>query len=113
MKEKSNEAITGTEDATTGKSEMQTTTETGKEATGAKETKTGKGISTDKAPKPEQKKPEKVVDAVVSIGKKLLKSHPSKSVIFMTSDGQGFFAENDAFNHATTLKNKVVTPVNK
>lgn len=110
MKEKSNETITGTEVTATGKNGTQSTTEKIQEV---KEAKTGKDVSTDKTLKPEQKKPEKVVDAVIGIGKKLLKNHPAKSVIFMTSDGQGFFVESDAFNHATTLKNKVITPVNK
>lgn len=110
MKEKSNEAITGTEVTATDKSNTQSTTEKIKEV---KEAKTEKGVSTEKAAKPEQKKAEKVADAVIGIGKKLLKSYPDKAVVFMASDGQGFFVESDAFNHAATLKNKVITPVNR
>lgn len=110
MKEKSNEAITGTEVTVTDKNDTQPTAEKGQEM---KEAKTGKGVSTDKAAKPEPKKTEKVVDSVIGIGKKLLKSYPDKAVVFMTSDGQGFFVESDAFNHAATLKNKVITPVNR
>ncbi len=55
----------------------------------------------------------KVSDAVVKIGKTLLKSNPAMSVVFMTTDGRGFYEKNDADNHARTLKNKVVTPVKK
>lgn len=53
----------------------------------------------------------KVSDAVVEIGKGLLKSNPEMSVVHMTADGRGFYEKNDAELHARTLTNKAVTPV--
>lgn len=55
----------------------------------------------------------KVSDALVKIGKSILKSNPAMSVVYMASDGRGFYEKNDADNHAHTLKNKTVTPVKK
>lgn len=55
----------------------------------------------------------KVSDAVIKIGKSLLKSNSTMSVVYMTSDGRGFYEKNDAQNHARTLNNKTVTPVKK
>lgn len=68
----------------------------------------------DKKATAEKKKQEpKVSDAVTKIGKSLLKSNPEMSVVYMTSDGRGFYMENDAENHARTLNNKAVTPVKR
>jgi hypothetical protein len=53
----------------------------------------------------------KVSDAVVKIGKFLLKSNPEMSVVYMTADGSGFYEKNDAELHASNLTNKAVTPV--
>lgn len=55
----------------------------------------------------------KVSDAVVKIGKALLKSNPEMSVVYMTADGSGFYEKNDAELHARNLTNKAVTPVKK
>lgn len=55
----------------------------------------------------------KVSDTLVKIGKSILKSNPAMSVVYMASDGRGFYEKNDADNHAHTLKNKTVTPVKK
>lgn len=74
--------------------------------TAAGDTAENKGKTT-KAAEP------KVSDAVVKIGKALLKSNPDMSVVYMTSDGRGFYEKNDADNHAVTLNNKAVTPVKK
>lgn len=54
-----------------------------------------------------------VSDALVKIGKSILKSNPTMSMVYMTADGRGFYEKNDADNHARTLKNKVVTHVKK
>ena len=66
-----------------------------------------------KAPAEKKKQEPKVSDAVTKIGKSLLKSNPEMSVVYMTSDGRGFYMENDAKNHARTLNNKAVTPVKR
>lgn len=55
----------------------------------------------------------KVSDTLVKIGKSILKGNPAMSVVYMASDGRGFYEKNDADNHAHTLKNKTVTPVKK
>ncbi|MEG1673219.1 MAG: hypothetical protein RR221_06830 [Alistipes sp.] len=55
----------------------------------------------------------KVSDALVKIGKSILKSNPAMSVVYMASDGRGFYEQNDAEHHARALKNKTVTPVKK
>lgn len=55
----------------------------------------------------------KVSDTLVKIGKSILKGNPAMSVVYMASDGRGFYEKNDADNHARTLKNKAVTPVKK
>ena len=68
---------------------------------------TGKTAETKETEEP------KVSNAVVKIGKSLLKSNPAMSVVYMTSDGRGFYEKNDADNYARTLKNKAVTPVKK
>lgn len=66
--------------------------------------------TTDKAKKTAEPK---VSDAVVKIGKALLKSNPEMSVVYMTADGSGFYEKNDAELHARNLTNKAVTPVKK
>lgn len=55
----------------------------------------------------------KVSDALAKIGKSILKSNPAMSVVYMTSDGRGFYEKNDADNHAHNLNDKAVTPVKK
>lgn len=82
-------------------------------ATGATENPNPVPNVSDKKNDPKETVEPKVSDAVVKIGKTLLKSNPAMSVVFMTSDGRGFYEKNDADNHARTLKNKVVTPVKK
>ncbi len=59
----------------------------------------------------EKKSESKVSDAVEKIGKALLKSNPGMSVVYMTSDGNGFYEKNDANNHARILKDKTVVSV--
>ena len=54
----------------------------------------------------------KIAGSLVRVGRDLLKSHPGRQTIYMTTDGSGFFARNDAENHARTLADKTVTPVN-
>lgn len=44
---------------------------------------------------------------------KILKAHPGIEKVFTTSDGQVFFTENHASNHARSLKDKDVEPVSK
>lgn len=61
----------------------------------------------------EKSKQPVAADAVVKIGKKLLAANPEMEVVYMTSDGRGFYSKNDAQGHARTLTNKAVTPVNK
>lgn len=63
--------------------------------------------------KPKKAAEPKVSDAVVKIGKNLLKNNPDMSVVYMTADGRGFYEKNDAELHARTLNNKAVTPVKK
>ncbi len=75
-----------------------------------------KSDTADKSPKTDKNKPPKaakVADAVEAIGKKILSSYPKESIVYMTADGQGFFNESDALNHADDLTNKKVTPVRK
>lgn len=55
----------------------------------------------------------KVSDAVVKIGKNLLRNNPEMSVVYMTADGRGFYEKNDAELHARILNNKAVTSVKK
>lgn len=55
----------------------------------------------------------KVSDALTKIGQALLKSNPDMAVVYMTADGQGFYAENDAENHARALTNKAVSAVKR
>lgn len=62
---------------------------------------------------PTKKSEPKVSDAVRKVGKALLKSNPDMSVVYMTTDGRGFYEKNDADNHARTLNNKAVTPVKR
>lgn len=61
----------------------------------------------------EKNKPQTATNPLEKIGKKLLEAYPDKNEVFMASDGQGFFNENDALNHAETLTNKKVIPVKK
>lgn len=63
--------------------------------------------------KPKKPATPSVSDAVVKIGKSLLKAYPELSVVYMTSDGRGFYQKDDAEGHARTLKNQAVTPVEK
>lgn len=67
----------------------------------------------DKAAETKEPEEPKVSDALVKIGKSILKSNPAMSVVYMASDGRGFYEQNDADNHARTLENKTVTPVKK
>lgn len=39
------------------------------------------------------------------------KEHPSLEVVYLTSDENAFYSENDAKNHAKTLEDKSVEPV--
>lgn len=50
---------------------------------------------------------------LVNIGKKLLATRPDKNVIYMTSDGFGFFEQCDAENYARNLDNKTVLSVKR
>lgn len=69
--------------------------------------------SAEKKAAPAKTEEPKVSDTVVKIGKSLLKNNPAMSVVYMTSDGRGFYEKNDADNHAKTLNDKAVTPVKK
>lgn len=71
------------------------------------------GDTTETPAKPKKTAEPKVSDAVVKIGKNLLKNNPDMSVVYMTADGRGFYEKNDAELHARTLNNKAVTPVKK
>lgn len=84
--------------------------ETAAPVTGAAGTDTQQGNAGSESGATEEPK---VSDALVKIGKALLKSNPAMSVVYMASDGRGFYEKNDADNHAHTLKNKTVTPVKK
>lgn len=41
----------------------------------------------------------------------IFKVHPHLEKVYVTSDGQKFYQENDAKNHGKTLKDKTVEPV--
>ena len=71
------------------------------------------GDAAESPAKPKKAAEPKVSDAVVKIGKNLLKNNPEISVVYMTADGRGFYEKNDAELHARTLNNKAVTPVKK
>lgn len=69
--------------------------------------------SAEKKAAPAKTEEPKVSDTVVKIGKSLLKNNPAMPVVYMTSDGRGFYELDDADNHAKTLNDKAVTPVKK
>ncbi|MEG1540054.1 MAG: hypothetical protein RR383_08950 [Muribaculaceae bacterium] len=45
----------------------------------------------------------KVSNAVIKVGKQILKSHPDIDVVYMTTDGMAFFASDDAANHSRAI----------
>ncbi len=45
--------------------------------------------------------------------KRLFASYPAVNSLHFTADGQAFFKLNDAKSHASTLSDKVVTPINR
>lgn len=47
------------------------------------------------------------------IGKRLLNQYPHKDVMYVSSDGTGFFSEDDAIRHANTLNDKIVVTVKR
>lgn len=73
----------------------------------------GKNKKEKPADKEKKEKTQTAMNPLEKIGKKLLAAYPDKNEVFMASDGQGFFNENDALNHAETLTNKKVLPVKK
>lgn len=46
-------------------------------------------------------------------GAQILAEYPDARVIYMTSNGFGFFREADARNHAATLQDKAVTTIKR
>ena len=45
--------------------------------------------------------------------KRLFETHPKVDKFYMTTDGQAFFRNDHAENHASGLEDKTVTPVNR
>lgn len=70
-------------------------------------------------PKPAQAKADPAPKANIAsgvlkdIGKRLLKQYPHKDVMYVSSDGTGFFSEDDAIRHANTLNDKIVVSVKR
>lgn len=52
-------------------------------------------------------------DSLTAKGQQILKEYPAADKVYMTSNGFGFFREQDARNHATTLRNKTVIIVKR
>lgn len=46
-------------------------------------------------------------------GERILAEYPDAQVVYMTSNGFGFFRETDALNHAATLRDKTITNVKR
>lgn len=46
-------------------------------------------------------------------GEAILAQYPDASVVYVTSNGFGFFRESDARDHAATLRDKTVTTVKR
>lgn len=46
-------------------------------------------------------------------GEQILAEYPDAQVVYMTSNGFGFFRETDARNHAATLRDKTITNVKR
>lgn len=46
-------------------------------------------------------------------GEAILAQYPDASVVYVTSNGFGFFGESDARDHAATLRDKTVTTVKR
>lgn len=46
-------------------------------------------------------------------GEEILTQYPDAHVVFVTSNGFGFFRETDARNHAATLQDKTITIVKR
>lgn len=52
-------------------------------------------------------------DALTAKGLQILKEYPAATEVYMTSNGFGFFREQDARNHAATLRDKEVIIVKR
>ncbi|WP_304721284.1 hypothetical protein [uncultured Alistipes sp.] len=52
-------------------------------------------------------------DRLTVKGRQILKEYPTAEEVYMTSNGFGFFREQDARNHATTLRDKSVIIVKR
>lgn len=57
--------------------------------------------------------PKSASDGLTKKGRQILKEYPAADVVYMTSNGFGFFREQDARNHAATLRDKTVTIVKR
>lgn len=62
---------------------------------------------------PKPKAEPTVADALIGIGRNLLKDNLKMTAVYMTADGAGFYEENDAQNHARNLTDKTIIPVKK
>nr|DAL75145.1 MAG TPA: hypothetical protein [Caudoviricetes sp.] len=58
-------------------------------------------------------RPKSASDGLTKKGRQILEEYPAADVVYMTSNGFGFFREQDARNHAATLRNKTVTIVKR
>lgn len=54
-----------------------------------------------------------VADALTAKGRQILEEYPAAAEVYMTSNGFGFFREQDARNHAATLRDKTVINVKR
>lgn len=59
------------------------------------------------------KQSESASDSLSAKGRQILKEYPAAEEVYMTSNGFGFFREQDARNHAATLRNKTVIIVKR
>lgn len=71
-----------------------------------------RAAETEAADRTEQSQPA-ASDSLTAKGQQILKEYPAADEVYMTSNGFGFFREQDARNHATTLRDKTVINVKR
>lgn len=58
-------------------------------------------------------RPKSASDGLTKKGRQILKEYPAADVVYMTSNGFGFFRAQDAHNHAATLRDKTIIIVKR
>ncbi len=70
-----------------------------------------RAAETEVVPTTEQPRP--ASDGLTAKGRQILEEYPAAEAVYMTSNGFGFFREQDARNHAATLRDKTLTIVKR